>query len=154
MKRPDEFELRPFSSIHRACNRHLHNEINNSLKNRYLVFKLLLQSFWTPFYHARQYFAVGTEYWCAMFEFCAEYIWNFPTTWKYVWTSFGWSIAARATFGVIFLFAAMLTGVAVDNFPMLYHHHLSAAQTRTWRLSLFSSSRALTRAKCCALGPC
>ena len=132
----------------------LANEINNSLKNGYLVFKLLLQSFWTPFYHAHQYFAVGTEYWCAMFELCAVYIWNFSTQWKYVWTSFGWSIAARATFGVIFLLAAMLTGVAVDTFQ--------GSTTMTFpqlRLGLgvclyFHLLEHWLRAKCCALGLC
>ena len=122
----------------------LANEINNSLKNWYLVFKLLLQSFWTPFYHARQYFAVGTEYWCAMFEFCAEYFLKFFYKMKIHLDIFWLKYCCKSNLWRDISFGCHAHWCCSRYFPRLYPDDLSAAETRTWCLSLFSSSRALT----------
>ena len=142
-------------------------QLNSSRCNRHLPMRstiALKTGTWFSNYYCRAFehlstmltsiFAVGTEYWCAMFELCAVYIWNFSTPWKYVWTSFGWSIAARATFGVIFLLAAMLTGVAVDTFQCSTPLTFPQLRLGLGVCLYFHLLEHWLRAKCCALGLC
>ena len=142
MKRQDEFELRPFSSIHRDATG-LANEINNSLKT----------CLWFSQYYCRAFEHLSTisPIFCSWYGVLLYYVWVLCSVFFEIFlqnentflTSFGWSTTARETFGWYF-FCCHARWCCNRYFPMLHHVDLSTAETQTWFLSLFSSFRALT----------